>query len=341
MPRVSRRPAAYSEGVGLRRRRLVLSVLALAAAGSARAAGPAGCGDAPDRAAGDAADWPCRTLRIVVGYPPGGISDQIARALADELSGRLGVAAIVENRAGAGGTLALDLVAGRRPDGHDLCFVAATAVALRERAAGLRGAAARPLVPVAGVMRTPVLVVGTPSLRARGFDGMVAQARHGPDGVRWATTGDGTTGHAVLERIRRATGADIVHVPYKGGGQQIADALAGHFEVLSTNVAAPQLADVASGRLQALAVGAPHRLPVLPATPTLAELGFPDANLDSLFGLFGPPGMPQATALAIHRAVGDALRSHGLRTRLHDMNNLPYQGSREEFARQVAREARR
>ncbi|MEH3086598.1 MAG: tripartite tricarboxylate transporter substrate binding protein [Xylophilus ampelinus] len=326
--------------VGPRRRALLLGMPAIAAARPARAAAP-GCGAAGERDAGGTPPWPCRTLRIVVGYPPGGVSDQVARALAEALSGRLGVAAVVENRAGASGMLALDQVAGHRPDGHSLCFVAATAVALRERAAGMRGASVRPAVPVAGVMRTPVLVVGTPGLQAQGFDAMLEQARRDPGSIRWATTGDGTTGHAVLERVRRASGAGIVHVPYKGGGQQIADALAGHFEVLSTNVAAAQLADVRAGRLQALAVGAPHRLEVLPGTPTLAELGFPDANLDSLFGLFGPPGLPGATAAAIHRAVGDALRSGGLQARLQRMNNLPYEGSTDDFARQVAQEARR
>ena len=287
------------------------------------------------------AAWPQRAIQITVAYPPGGVSDQMARALADVLTHQLGVPVVVENRAGASGTLALDLLARREPDGYSLCFVAAASIALRARAASHRGTAVRAVVPVAGVMRTPILIVGTPSLQVQSFARMIDVAREGPGGIRWATTGEGTTGHAVLERVRRASGAEIIHIPYKGGGQQLTDALAGHFEVLSTNVAAAQLEDIAAGRLTALAVGAPARLAVLPATPTLAELGYEDANLDSLFGLFAPPGLPAALAERINRAVAAAMEDAGLRARLRKMNNTPFEGGVEMFARQVAREARR
>jgi tripartite-type tricarboxylate transporter receptor subunit TctC len=336
-------PAFPPADPALHRRRL----LALPAAALVSALWPASGASACDALAArapagrPAPAWPCRALHIVVAYPPGGISDQVARALAEAMAAQLGVPVVVENRAGASGTLALDLLARRRPDGTSLCFVAATALAVRDRAARQRGATVPSVVPIAGVMRTPVLVVGTRSLRAPTFAALVEQARAGTGGIRWATTGEGTTGHAVLDRVRRATGADIVHVPYKGGGQQLADALAGHFEVLSTNVAAAQLEDVAAGRLQALAVGAPRRLEVLPRTPTLAELGFPDANLDSLFGLFGPPDLPADRADLLHGSVVAALRSPRLQNRLRNMGNLPYEGDRQAFARQVAREAQR
>ena len=286
--------------------------------------------------------WPQRAVQILVGYPPGGVSDQIARALADVMAGQLGVPMVVENKAGASGTLALELLSRRDPDGYSLCFVAATAIALQARSAAGRAVEARPAVPVAGVMRTPILIVGTPSLGPGAtFGRMLAIASERPGGIRWATTGEGTTGHVVLERVRRASGTEIIHIPYKGGGQQLTDALAGHFEVLSTNVAAAQLADIAAGRLTALAVGAPERLRVLPGTPTLAELGFDDANLDSLFGLFAPSGLAPALAARINGAVAAALSTPGLQARLRRTNNTPFEGSADDFARQVAREARR
>jgi tripartite-type tricarboxylate transporter receptor subunit TctC len=285
--------------------------------------------------------WPRRAIQITVAYPPGGVSDQMARALADVLANQLGVPVLVENRAGASGTLALDLLVRRESDGHALCFVASTAIALRTRTARTRNAAFRAVVPVAGVMRTPILIVGTRSLDATTFQGMLERARRVPGSIRWATTGEGTTGHAVLDRVRRASGADIVHIPYKGGGQQLTDALAGHFEVLSTNVAASQIEDVATGRFKALAVGAPVRLAVLPQVPTLAELGFDDANLDSLFGLFAPPGLPPSIAEAINGAVATALNAPDLQARLRGMNNTLFEGSVEAFAQQVAREASR
>lgn len=124
--------------------------------------------------------------------------------------------------------------------------------------------------------------VGTPALMGDTWEALVAQARLRPGAVRWASSGIGTTGHLVLEQVRRASGLDIAHIPYKGGGEQIQHALGGQFEVLSTNLAPAQVNLVQAGRLKALALGAPARLQVLPDVRTLAELGFPAANLGSV-----------------------------------------------------------
>lgn len=291
-------------------------------------------------AAQSARGWPARTVRILVAYPSGGVSDMIARELAAIMARQLGVPVVVENRAGASGTLAMEQLSRSAADGHVLCFAAATAVALMASARQLP-AGMLPVEPVAGVMRTPVMVVGTQALRATSFREMLEVARTQPGGVRWATTGSGTTGHVVLERVRRATGAPLVHIPYKGGGQQITDALGGHFEVLSTNVAPQQLEALQRGRLTALAVGTPERLPVLPEVPTLTELGFPEANLDSLFGLFAPAGIPPTLVARIHLEVAVALRSAALRSKLLAANNTPFSGSSLEFSAQVLREIQR
>ncbi len=322
--------ASYATAMSPRRRLLVLLPLALTLPRGVRGA-----------LTSEPTPWPRRPIQITVAYPPGGISDQIARALAEVMARRLGVAVLVHNRAGASGTLALDLLSREEPDGHSLCFVAATAFALKSRTAGRRGVLLHAPVPVAGVMRTPLLVVGTRSLHADTFARMIDMARAQPGRVRWATTGEGTTGHAVLDRVRNASGAEIVHIPYKGGGQQLTDALAGHFEVLSTNVATAQLADIAAGRLVALAVGSPERLDVLPDVPTLSELGYPEANLDSLFGLFAPAGIPEERVQQVNQAVAAALADSNLQGRLRRMNNLPFSGGAADFSRQVAREAHR
>lgn len=320
---------ACAAGTPHRRRSLVLLPLAMTLPRLLGASTP------------EPAPWPRQPIQITVAYPPGGISDQIARMLAEVMTRQLGVAVFVQNRAGASGTLALDLLSRREPDGHSLCFVAATALPLRARAVSGRAGVRHAPVPVAGVMRTPILIVGTRSLHAQTFAGMIDAARSRPGGLRWATTGEGTTGHAVLSRVRVASGAEIVHIPYKGGGQQLTDALAGHFEVLSTNVASAQLADIAAGRLIALAVGSPERVNALPDVPTLSELGYPEANLDSLFGLFAPAGLSEKTLKEVNQGIAVALKDSSLQARLHRMNNLPFTGSAAEFSRQVAREARR
>jgi tripartite-type tricarboxylate transporter receptor subunit TctC len=280
-----------------------------------------------------AGDWPTRPIRILLAYPPGGVSDQVARPLAQHLAEQLGVPVLVENRPGAGGALAIEALSRTDPDGHTLAFAAVTAVQLHANASP--GAA--PVVPVAGVMHTPVLVAGTPALEGSTLMEMLAQARARPGRIRWATTGEGTTGHLVLEQLSRASGTVMTHVPYKGGGQQVNDALGGHFEVLSTNVAAPQIEAIRAGRLKPLAVGSPARLPVLPEVPTLSELGFAQANLGSLFGLFAPPLTPPATVERLNAEVNAALRKETLRAQLLGINNTPAAGSAADFARQVAR----
>ncbi|UUX96688.1 tripartite tricarboxylate transporter substrate-binding protein [Aquabacterium sp. J223] len=241
---------------------------------------------------------------------------------------------LVENRPGASGTLALGALARAAPDGHTLVFAAVSSAALLARG-GAGPARSVAALPVAGVMRTPVLVAGTPALGTRGFEAMLALARQRPGALRWATTGEGTTGYTVLDRVRRLAGVDIAHVPYKGGGRQLLDALGGQFEVLSTNVAAQQLREIGAGRLTALAVGAPQRLTALPRTPTLAELGFAPANLDSLFGLFAPQGLSAPLVERLHAEITAVVGEDALRAKLLQMNNTPYTGSPGDFARAV------
>lgn len=281
--------------------------------------------------------WPSRPLRLLVAYATGGVSDDITRVLAERLALRIGVPVVVENRAGAGGALAMAALARAPADGHTLCFSAITPLTVAPLLGPVRYDAQRDIAPVAGVMSTPVLVVATPALAAR--DLPEALARAGTSGLRWASSGLGTTGHLVMEQVRRASGVAITHVPYKGGSQQISDALGGQFELLSTNVGTVQLGHVRKGRLQALAVGAPARVPVLPAVQTLAEAGFPGANLWSLFGLFAPGDTPTDLREQINTEVNAVLSEPDLQERLTAVNNLPLLDSPRGFAQRIAQEA--
>jgi tripartite-type tricarboxylate transporter receptor subunit TctC len=151
----------------------------------------------------------------------------------------------------------------------------------------------------------------------------------------------GTVGHRVLEQVALATGVQITHVPYKGGGQQLNDALGGQFELLSSNVAPQQLEYLRQGRLKAMAVGAPQRLPVLPDVPTLAELGFAQANLMSTFGLFAPRGLPADRLQRLNRLLNALLQQPLMQERLAASSNFAGGGSPAEFARQIQRERER
>lgn len=282
-----------------------------------------------------------RSVRLIVVYPPGGVSDGMARVLAEPLAQALGAPVLIENRPGAGGSLGMDALSRAAPDGRTLAFSAISPLTLHPLLARVPYDPLRGVLPVASVMRTPVLVVGTPAFTGRGFGELIAQARQHPGAVRWASSGVATIGHMVLAQVRMQSRTDITHIPYQGGGPQLNDALSGQFEVLSTNVAAQQLQYIEGGRFQALAVGSPARIEALPAVPTLAELGFEKANRDSLFGIFAPARTPAAVVQRLNAEINRVLRSDAVLERLRGAYNLPAGGSTDDFAHEIAIDRRR
>lgn len=277
-------------------------------------------------------------LRLTVAYPPGGVSDETARELARRLEPRLRATVIVDHRPGAGGAVALEALSRARADAQALCFSAITPLLQLPQSAPLRFDPRRDIAPVAAVMVTPVLVVATPAFSGKDFADLLAAARRAPGRLRWATSGHATTGQLVLAQVCAAAGVEITHVPYVGGGPQLNDALAGQFELLSTNVAARQLAYVREGRLRPLAVGAPQRVAQLPEVPTLAELGLPAANLSSLFGVFAGARVPAARLDAWNRHINAVLEEPDFRERLLAGGHLPVVWSRAAFVRRIAEE---
>jgi tripartite-type tricarboxylate transporter receptor subunit TctC len=226
---------------------------------------------------------------------------------AERLRRGLGLTVVGEHRPGAGGTLAMEQLARAAADGSVLALNAATPLTLAPWLGPLRYDPQRDIAPLRALADTPLLVVGTPSLPAQDWAGMIEQAGVRPGGLRWASSGVASTGHLVMEQVRLDTRLPLVHVPYKGGGQQLQDALGGQFELLSTNLAADQLQWVQQGRLKALAVGAARRRPALPAVPTLAELGHPLANRWSTFGLFAPGAMPEPLRQRLQQRLAQVL----------------------------------
>lgn len=283
--------------------------------------------------------WPSKPVRIVVAYPAGGVSDVVARALADKLTSALGQSVVVENKAGASGSIGVDAVAKAAPDGHTLGFAAISPLSLNPHLGKSPFDPVKDIVPVVSVMYSPVLLLATSASDSRDFKGLIDAARAKPGAIRWATSGNASLGHIMLEQIANAAKVQITHVPYKGGGQQMNDALSGQFEVLSSNAGPTLLQHVKAGKLRVLAVGSPARLDSLPAVPTLAELGYGAANLSSTFGLFAPAGTPPSVIERINVEVNQALAQADLRGKLLATDNVPTGGSAAEFARVIATES--
>jgi len=209
-----------------------------------------------------------KTIRLVVAYPSGGVSDVVARALADKLAAQLGSTLVVENKAGASGTIGMDAVAKAAPDGATLGFSAISPLVLNPHLGRSPFDPLKDIAPVVSVMYSPVLLMATPATGTRDLRSLLDDARARPGAVRWATSGQASLGHIVLEQLRSAAKVDITHIPYKGGGQQLNDALGGQFEVLSTNAGPTVSAQIQAGKLRPLAVGAPARLDSLPKVAT-------------------------------------------------------------------------
>jgi tripartite-type tricarboxylate transporter receptor subunit TctC len=217
-----------------------------------------------------------------------------------------------------------------------LCYCAISPLVFAPLLGPVRYDAERDFAPVIGVVHTPVLLLAHPGFAPNSLAEVVALARSAPGQVRWASSGQATVGHMVLEQVRLASGADITHVPYKGGGQQLNDALGGQFELLSSNAAEQQLQYVRQGRLKALAVGAPARLAAWPGVPTFAEAGYPQANLMSTFGVFAPRATPAAVVARLNLALQAWLQQPERRERLASVGNLVAGGSPQAFGQQIA-----
>ena len=250
--------------------------------------------------------YPSKPVTLVVPFPPGGALDIVARALADEMRKHLGQPVIVENRAGAGGTLGSGVVARAAPDGYTVLL---GSVATHAIAPGLYRKLAydalKDFVPITQVTRSPLLVASSAKLNVATLPELIAAARAQPGKLNYASTGNGTAVHLAGEMLKSTANLDVVHVPYKGGSEAITALMTGEsaYMVVNVELVLPQ---VRGGKARALAVTGPRRLPILPDVPTLREAGFAGAEVTTWFGLFAPAGTPKAV---VDRLQHDAAAS--------------------------------
>jgi tripartite-type tricarboxylate transporter receptor subunit TctC len=232
--------------------------------------------------------WPTKPVRIVVPFAPGGSSDTIARSLAQRYGEIYKQTFIVENRPGAGGTVASAQVAKSPPDGYQLVISSlASQVIAPVVQKGVQYESLKDWTHIALLGGPPTLLMVHPAHEARDFKGFVEWARKRGGGVPYATPGNGTHAHLLTEVLERQTKIAMIHVPYKGSGPAIADLLAGHIQT-ATLALAGTATHIRAGKLRPLATTSEKRLPELPDVPTFGELGFRDMTAITWFGLSGP-----------------------------------------------------
>lgn len=282
------------------------------------------------------AGWPNRPLKIIVPYPAGGVNDVVARMLGDKLRPLLGQPVVVDNRAGAGGTIGMDALA-KADDGHTVGFAAISPLTLNPHIMKVQYDPLKDLQAVASVMYSPVYVLATPRF-AGSLQDAVAASKVQPGKVSIASSGYGTLGHIMIEQVRRKSGADLTHVPYKGGTQLVTDAAGGQFDLLVANPFAALNNLIDQGRLRVLAVTGPRRLPNLPQVATLAELGYPEANLTSLFGFYAPASMPADAVRRLNAEINRLIADPDMQEQLRKLDNVPSTATPQQFATLIQRE---
>ena len=250
--------------------------------------------------------FPSRAIRLIAPVAPGAATDLLARLTAEWLGQKFGQPVVVENRAGAGGNLAVEAVARAEPDGYTLLFATNGTITINR--AVTRHAAVDPLhlVAVAPAATTANLFVINAAVPARTLADFIALAKAHPGKINYASAGVGTTPHLAGALFAHLAGVDIVHVPYRGAGPATTDLVAGNVQMLSIGYAtvAPF---VAAGKLRVLAVAGQRRLSYLPDVPSAPEVGLPDWDMETWYGLFAPPHTPQAIVDQLNRSVRDFL----------------------------------
>jgi len=270
--------------------------------------------------------YPAKPIRLVVHFPPGGATDTMARQIVAELSEALGQPVVIENRPGGNGYIGWNHVAAAAPDGYTL-LLAENALAMSQalyRKANPSFDPLRQYDAVVHVATSPMALVVANGVKANSIAELIALSRSGPQKMNYASAGIGSVTHLVMEVFRDGAGMDAVHVPYKGGGQAVADVIAGHIPVTfaSTQVAKGL---VEGGKLKAIAVTSAARSPALPNVPTLKESGVSHADVDLRFwyGIFGPKGIPDGAKAKLDRAVATVMADPRVRERLARLDITP------------------
>jgi len=285
-----------------------------------------------------AQSWPTRPIRFVINSAPGGAPDLIGRAVAQRLAEQLGQQVLVDNRAGASGVIATELVARANPDGYTALLAATTIFAmLPAMKPGLPYDVARDFAPVMLLASAANVVAVNAALPARSVPELVALARARP--LLYASAGNGTPAHLAGEMINLAAGVKMTHVPYKGAGPALADVVAGQVHLIVTSPIAA-LPHAQTGRVRLLATTGLARDPLLPDLPPVAST-LPGYEITQWWGMALPSRTPRAIVLRLNASLGEALRHPDLRERLTQQGTVPGGGSPEDFTRFIAAERER
>jgi len=280
--------------------------------------------------------YPSRPVRFILPFPPGGPTDILGRLISERLTAQLGQPVVTENRGGAGGNVGAEAAAKSAPDGYTIVLVAPSLAISPTLYAKLNYDPVKDLAPISLVATVPNVVV-TQTTHPATLREFIAAAKAKPGGMNFGSGGSGTSNHLAGELFNILTGAKLTHVPYKGVNLAMQDVIAGRidFVVIGVPAAAPH---VRSGRLRALAVIAPQRLPALPEVPTVAEAGLPGFEVTTWYGILAPAGTPRPAIARLNAELVKVMHSPEMKERLAGIGTDPLTSTPEEFAAYIQAE---
>jgi tripartite-type tricarboxylate transporter receptor subunit TctC len=273
-----------------------------------------------------AQSWPTKPIRLLVGFAPGGGTDIVMRAIAPKLGELLGQQIVVENRAGASGTIAADQVAKSAPDGYTLVVASFAHAVNPSLVPKLPYASVNDFTPIIYVGYVPNVLVVTPSLPAKSVEELIALAKAKPGTLTYASSGVGSTQHLAGALFNQIAGTEMTHIPYKGSGQAVIDLVAGQVNA-NFDTMPPVLEQIKSGKLRALAISTSQRLSQLADVPTFDEKGIRGFDVTNWYSIMGPKGMPADMVMKIDAAVKKVLADPEVRAKL-DPQGVQFGGPR-------------
>lgn len=282
--------------------------------------------------------YPTHPVRLVVGFAPGGAADTVARALSEPLARALGQPVVIENRAGAGSSIAAESVAKSPPDGYTILIASPASISVNPALNPKLGYKPSDLTPITKVSSSPLVIAVNPSTGIRSVKDLISEARKMPGRLNYATSGVGSAPHFGAALFSQATGVEMVHVPFKGGAPAITSVVAGDTQV--TFATPPSvLPMVKAGRLRALAVTIPERSPLMPDIPGMVEAGLPEYSIAFWYGLFVPAATPSDIVGKLFDAATIAAKDPQVKATLaREGTDVAISGSPEEFAAFLAKD---
>ena len=286
------------------------------------------------------ADYPNKTITLVVPFPPGGVTDIAGREVAKNLTKYLNQPVVVENKVGAGGNIGTQYVARSKPDGYTLGLLTVSAMSIAPHVTKNLGFnPSKDFTPITNVITTDGAIVANVAAPYNTVQELIAFAKANPDKVNYASVGNGSIPHLTAEMFSQRAGIKMTHVPYKGAGPAMQDLLANQIPISFETSLATALNNVASGRLKILALTGPQRSPAVPNVPTVAESGYPNFSAQGWFGLFGPANLPPNVVAALNKATTDALRDPEVIARFEKLGVRPDPQTPSDFTKFLAAES--